>query len=241
MKKYNKILNAIHLLFLATFSAIMLTTPVSVSAVALQPPGQIPITEPLRPTPEGVEPNYSNNIQDDSQTPANEVSAQAIEEESVANEPSERGDTPALINSENAEQNSPTKNSSKKWLWGFGVIILLGLLGGGVYLLRRAKRTNATLAIAALMISATSVLFLSDTGQAQAQNTKNTGISVQRVIEEEGSNGLTQSQIKAGSETDSQSGRQVIFGLAGILLIVVAVGAAAIFWRGSTTETPQKE
>lgn len=66
-----------------------------------------------------------------------------------------------------------------------------------------------------------------------AQNIPSEGPVIQRTIEEENSDGVLVSEVTPKQQAESDAQSQVIFGLAAILLVIVAMGAATMYWRSS--------
>ncbi len=194
-------------------------------AASLQPAGEFPINEPLRSIEPGMKPNYSNSIDDDENKPANIVNNEL--QPIVNNDQFVVESTPA------AEQfeNEVVEKSNNKWLLGL-VIIILAAISGGLFWRRKITRTEAALGLVGLLflnfaLVATSVNF------AFAQNAPIEGPVIQRTIEEENSDGVLVSEVTPKQQAESDAQSQVIFGLAAILLVIVAMGAATMYWRNS--------
>lgn len=215
---------------LLAFSFI-LTTP-SVLAVARQPAGEFPITEPLRPLEGNVEPNYSNSIQDDEKTPANASEEDLLdttpESGSAATASNEDINSGADLNKE--IPNSADSKSGKKW---FIVIpVALGFIICG-FIWR--KKIVGLISVLALAILLSQSLLFSHSSVVYAQSATREGPVIQRTIEDE-------SKLQSNnslSTPQKQSGQTAIFGIMAVLLFVVAIGAAAMFWKSHGE--PKKE
>lgn len=59
-------------------------------------------------------------------------------------------------------------------------------------------------------------------------------LPIQRTIEVENSQGVTSSQITTKTEASSASQKQVTFGLAAVLLVIVAVVAVAVLLKNKS-------
>ncbi len=218
----------------------------SALAVALQPPGQMPITEPLRPIDPGVEPNYSNNVQDDSKTPANVVTDKPEDEPEAVNTNSANGDSNSVAANSEDTINSSVEKSNKKWIILL-VLVIIAAIGGGIYWRRKLNRTEASFIIAGLLLSSFTILGLGGLGltyaqaQAQTQSSDKPAV-IQRTIVEENDQGLTPSQVTAQSSAQDKSKKTVTFGLVAIILIIIAIGGAVMLWKEnlakSTTPNP---
>ena len=238
-KKTLTLLLALGFLFGSSTSAL---------AVALQPPGQMPITEPLRPIDPGVEPNYSNNVQDDAKTPANVITDKPEDEPEAANTNSANGDSNSVAANSEESINPSVEKSNKKWIVLL-ILVIIAAIGGGIYWRRKINRTEATFIIAGLLLSSFAVLGFGNISLAQAQTepqaqsqSSDKPAAIQRTIVEENDQGLTPSQVTAQSSAQDKSKKTVTFGLAAIILIIIAIGGATMLWKESlgksTTSNP---
>lgn len=220
----------LHKIAFVLFAVVFILIPNNAMAAALQPPGEFPITEPLIPIEPGMKPNYSNSVQDDEKTPAN-VSSGAPE-----STPEESAQSANESLSEQAESNAEVKTgestgkSSNKWIV-LVIVLIVAAVAGGVYWRRKVSHTSATLGLVGIIFLST-VLVIGVPQSSMAQSSQSGGAVIQRTIEESNSDGTLASEITQ-QQAESTLNNQFTFTLLAILLIIVAIGAAAMYWKNS--------
>lgn len=224
----------------AVLASFLMAMPApKASAVAKQPAGEFPITEPLQPLQPGIQPNYSNSVQDDEHTPANLIDGIPADSDSESGSATNPSGQPMIESGTPAAAQTPAAQQSKKW-YVLLVIVVIGIVARLVYWRRKINRTGASLVIAGLLMATFSILGLSlGSSPAFAQTPPQQRLPIQRVIEEENPDGLTASQVASQGATssannDTRAGQTVLFGLAAVFLIIVAIGIAVMYWKKST-------
>ena len=232
------VLAVIMALSMTTISLIQITLAFSTHAVALQPPGQFPKTEPLRRVDTVSQPNYSTNIQDDQDTPSN-VTADPNSERSTDNNgldaPSNSLEAQSGDDSSPMVSTNPIEESGgKKWLILLIVVVGIGI-AGGLYWRRKSNRTPTALIIVGLILTGTSLFAsLGVVDLAQAQNLPKETAPIQRTIEEVNSDGIPIMEVSTQSQATTKASKEDFFGLGAILLVLIAVGGAALYWKSGS-------
>lgn len=204
----------------------------SMMAVAIQPPGQIPIVEPLRPIEPGNQPNYSNNVQDDEQTPANIPSSENLQEPEPNAENNDQSEKQEEISNVSGQKSSES-NNSKKWVILAVLILVLICVLGWIF---RKKIMKSTALILAGLFFAGSILcsnHVSANVLMAQSNERNNTQPIQRTIEEENKQGFTPTQVKAEEKIAAKSRSSVVFGLGSVILLIVGIGAAAFLLKNN--------
>ena len=67
-----------------------------------------------------------------------------------------------------------------------------------------------------------------------AQNLPKDAKPIQRTIEEVNSDGIPIMEVSTESQAKSQAGKEVLFGLGAVLLVLIAVGGVVLYWRSGS-------
>jgi hypothetical protein len=196
---------------------IFLILPAPALAALNQPAGQYPITEPLQPIDVGNKPNYSGNIQFDdpgenSPAPANDLTDDQV----------------GSIDTTTAEKSSSEGHNWIKILFGFVVLVVITVVG---LMLWRNRKTAAIALLLALVIAP--LLILGSNRVLAASSPPPLNPSPRRVI-------LEEDQITPVEPAKTQASHSVLYGLAAIVLIIVAIIGAKVFMDNSSAMSKPK-
>lgn len=67
-----------------------------------------------------------------------------------------------------------------------------------------------------------------------AQNLPKGTAPIQRTIEEVNSDGIPIMEVSTQSQATTKASKEVFFGLGAILLVLIAVGGAALYWKSGS-------
>lgn len=233
MKPLSKILFALSL-----FGAlIIIIVPQRANAALEQPPGEFPITEPLRPMEPGIKPNYSGNIQNGEPVNLEET------DEDVQNNENSIGSTPDIdpvTGQPRQNSNINTSNSGNGKVWLLGIIVVIVIAGGG-WFMRKKKLGNLakTLVVAALIFFGAGFGLLSQPMLAQAQRVsqgvpqnsgQNSNQPIQRTI-------IPEDEIKEDPLAAPQKTNKSLYAIITVSLILVA-GMAWYYMARNKPSTP---
>ena len=229
MKNFLTLKNYFAIFFvISLFVGAVIAAPQQSFAALEQPAGEFPINEPLHPMEPGTKPNYSGNIQSGEQVNLEETA----EEPSAINEPNPAITDPAEAATVQPVPNTGTESDSStgNWKYWLAGLILIIVVGGGVWAWRRKpSKTTTAVILAAIMFSGLYSGFAVNPVFAQHTD-PNSNKAIQRTITVEGED------PELGTDSAGQANTG-LFGLTAAILVLIAGGAGYFFW---TRSSPQK-